>query len=208
MIEWWQLAAVGVVVLVATSAAVMITDWWQARRESGSQETCPCLEHLGTEADGFEWWCWLREGHGGPHLNQWGVEVGDGFEYVEPATISDTAAEDAADPMHLRCLRSSDCQLEDGHQGVCYLVYGDQCQVREYPDGHRCLRPSPHTGDHHYGHWPEVPTTEVNAVVVEACSYEYEHPRDGHVRCALEAGHEDSGHPLHDHEPWTNQASE
>lgn len=162
-VEWWQLGVIGVGVFFAVLIADRISARMDERREA-RQDTehgpYPCLKHLGTEPDGFEWWCWNQHGHDGPHLNQWGVEV-DTAEYVAPATIADTAAED---PMHSRCLRSALCSLKNGHEGICYLESGDQCTEREYPDGHRCLLNGPHPfADHHYGHWPEAEATEVNA---------------------------------------------
>jgi hypothetical protein len=153
-IEWWQLGVIGGGVFLAVLVADRISSYLDVRREQRQEDAhgpYPCLVHLGTEVDGYEWWCWNQHGHDGPHLNQWGVDPSQGL--TEPVTISEVAEEMGDTTL---CLRSSNCRLRGGHPGLCLLEYGDQCAEREYPDGHRCLLNDPHPfAEHHFGHWPE-----------------------------------------------------
>jgi hypothetical protein len=166
-VEWWQLGVIGVGVFLAVLIADRVSSHLDMRREA-RQDTehgpYPCLKHLGTEVDGYEWWCWRQHGHEGKHLNQWGVDPSQDLELVEPVTIAEVAAEmrdtdtitivDHPDSPGdgTFCPRSSNCRLRDGHPGICYLEYGEQCTEREYPDGHRCLYDLGHESPHHYGH--------------------------------------------------------
>lgn len=93
-IEWWQLAVIGGGVFLAVLIADRISSYLDVRREQ-RQDTehgpYPCLVHLGTEVDGYEWWCWRQHGHEGGHLNQWGVDPSQ--DLAEPVTIAEVAAE-------------------------------------------------------------------------------------------------------------------
>lgn len=172
-IEWWQLGVIGAGVFLAVLCADRISSYLDVRREQRQDVEhgpYPCLKHLGTEVDGYEWWCWRQHGHEGPHLNQWGVDPSQ--DLSEPVTISEVA-EEMGDTW---CPRSSNCRLRDGHPGICHLEYGEQCAGREYSDGHRCLYDLGHEGPHHFGHsteWPTQPVSEVNgngdAVVPDTC---------------------------------------
>jgi hypothetical protein len=77
---WWTWPAIAGIVFVS----MWLVLWLDSRKEGQADSgPYPCLAHLGTEPDGMEWWCWLREGHAGVHLNPWGVDVNQPL--VEPS---------------------------------------------------------------------------------------------------------------------------
>lgn len=71
---WWTWPAIAGIVFGSMYLAMLVSTR-RDRKEEKASGPYPCLAHLGTEPDGMEWWCWLREGHAGVHLNQWGVDV-------------------------------------------------------------------------------------------------------------------------------------
>lgn len=108
VLAWWTWPVMAGLVFTAMWLALRLHDWQETRRYE-TDGPHPCLAHLGTEPDGTEWWCWLREGHSGVHLNQWGVDV------TEPMV-----APGGPDPV---CLRSSNCFMALDHDGDCQLDY-------------------------------------------------------------------------------------
>lgn len=113
-LKWWTWPLVFVVVMAAVWGAVRLSTW-QDHRKYEAFGPHPCLKHLGTEPDGREWWCWLREGHAGPHHNEWMVSEDDIREApsVPPVSISEVATE--TNP----CLVLSGCALGENHRGLC-----------------------------------------------------------------------------------------
>lgn len=73
-LTWWSWPLLFLVVLAAVYVAVRL-----GFRED-DDTVRPCLAHLGTEADGLEWWCMLKHGHDGTHLNQWGVDPSEDLD--------------------------------------------------------------------------------------------------------------------------------
>lgn len=84
VLVWWTWPVLWAVVVTAVYASYRVSAW-QDRRAEAKQDRGPepCLIHLGTDPDGFEHWCWLKDGHTGPHMNQWGVPQED-FDDDEP----------------------------------------------------------------------------------------------------------------------------
>lgn len=129
-VEWWQLGVIGVGVFFAVLIADRISARMDERREArqGSDHgPYPCLKHIGTEVDGYEWWCWNQHGHDGPHLNQWGVDPSQ--DLTEPVTIAEVAEEmgDAVVP-----------------EAPTLCTYGEDGEGN--PDG--CWKPAGHDGAH------------------------------------------------------------
>ena len=84
VLVWWTWPALWAVVVTAVYASHRVSAWrdrqLEAKQERGPE---PCLIHMGTDPDGFEHWCWLKDGHAGPHTNQWGVPQGDFDDELE-----------------------------------------------------------------------------------------------------------------------------
>lgn len=74
-LTWWTWPLLFLVTMAAVYTAVRA-----AFRGEIKDGPAPCLEHLGTEPDGVEWWCFLTSGHDGPHLNQWGVDPSEDLD--------------------------------------------------------------------------------------------------------------------------------
>lgn len=66
-LPWWTYVLIGTVAFTCSFAAV-----WLAGiafdRETPDDGPFPCGEHLGTDEDGAEDWCWQVAGHDGDHL--------------------------------------------------------------------------------------------------------------------------------------------
>lgn len=67
LLPWWTYVLIGTVAFTCSFGAV-----WLAGiafdREAPDEEPYPCGQHLGTDADGAEDWCWQLAGHDGDHL--------------------------------------------------------------------------------------------------------------------------------------------
>lgn len=75
---WWTWPVLWAVVLSAVYASYRASAWRDARLEAvHDRGPEPCLTHMGTTPDGTEHWCWQKDGHPGPHHNQWGVSQDD-----------------------------------------------------------------------------------------------------------------------------------
>lgn len=84
VLVWWTWPVLWAVVVTAVYASYRVSAWRDRRAEAKQDRGPePCLIHMGTDPDGFEHWCWLKDGHIGPHMNQWGVPQEDFDE--EPA---------------------------------------------------------------------------------------------------------------------------
>lgn len=89
VLVWWTWPLLwGVVV-----SAVYVSYRLSARRERNLErarglDVSPCLEHMGTDLAGGEHWCWLKDGHDGPHHNEWGVPQSD-FDSDDYAPVPD-----------------------------------------------------------------------------------------------------------------------
>lgn len=140
VLVWWTWPALWAVVVTAVYGSYRLSAW-QDRRTEAKQDRGPepCLIHMGTDPDGFQHWCWLKDGHTGPHTNQWGVPHGD-FDDDEPTDeeIMDIGASVMAAhpdvpwgemqpppglPVPVLCLRSSNCYQPHDHPGQCILDY-------------------------------------------------------------------------------------
>lgn len=69
VLVWWTWPALWAVVVTAVYASYRVSAWQdrraEAKRDRGPE---PCLIHMGTDPDGFQHWCWLMDGHAGPHM--------------------------------------------------------------------------------------------------------------------------------------------
>lgn len=96
VLVWWTWPALWAVVVTAVYASHRVSAWrdrqLEAKQERGPE---PCLIHMGTDPDGFEHWCWLKDGHAGPHTNQWGVPQGDFDDELEDKEQAEEDAEAA-----------------------------------------------------------------------------------------------------------------
>lgn len=114
-LTWWTYLILLVVVFTAVYGVWTLVSW-QERREERAAGPRPCLWYMGTDMSGegytMDHWCWLRDGHEGQHINQWGVPQED--------------FNDTGEPVHY-CFESED-------QGVwgCTLVYGHDGDHNSY----------------------------------------------------------------------------
>lgn len=111
---WWTWPAIAGIVFGSMYLAMLVSTR-RERKEEAAGGPYPCLAHLGTEPDGMEWWCWLREGHAGVHLNQWGVDVNQPM--VEPGGPDD----DMVPVGGGLCGWGED---GDGNESACWKPYG------------------------------------------------------------------------------------
>lgn len=113
-LTWWTWPLLFLVVVLAVYVAVRVSTW-QDNRKYEQFGPHPCLKHLGTEPDGREWWCWMREGHTGPHHNEWMVSEEEIREApsVSPVTLSEVQAETAPP------CPAPGCAYRAGHRGLC-----------------------------------------------------------------------------------------
>lgn len=138
---WWTWPAIGGTVFLAMYLGLAL-HLRQERKADAAAGPHPCLTHLGTEADGMEWWCWLREGHAGVHLNQWGVDVNEpvvepGGPYDDMVPVADGLCEWGEDGDG----NESACWKPHGHDGPHMVMEKAAWQM---PDntGTVCLRSS------------------------------------------------------------------
>lgn len=91
VLVWWTWPLLWIVVV----SAVYVSYRLSARRERRLEQARgldvrPCLVHMGTDPAGGEHWCWLKDGHDGPHHNEWGVPEGDFNEDLDLHLPPDT----------------------------------------------------------------------------------------------------------------------
>lgn len=121
VLVWWTWPALWAVVVTAVYASYRVSAW-QDRRAEAKQDRGPepCLIHMGTDPDGHEHWCWLMDGHTGPHTNQWGVPHGDFDDELEDKEQAEEDAEAAYLAAERVCPHwesNTYCDARYGHDG-------------------------------------------------------------------------------------------
>jgi hypothetical protein len=78
-LKWWTWPIMWSVVMIAVYSAQRLSAWSDRRHEKRNRSLTPepCVAHMGTDADDYDHWCWLRDGHDGEHRNLWGVPQSD-----------------------------------------------------------------------------------------------------------------------------------
>ena len=105
ILAWWTWPLIVVCCVVAMIIAFHIMGWLEDRRSEKETDhgPVPCLAHMG-EQSGMPVWCLKVRDHDGPC---WGIES------ARFSTLSTTTV----------CLRSSNCNLPNEHDGRCVLEY-------------------------------------------------------------------------------------
>lgn len=157
-IEWWQLGIIGLCVFASVIVAERVSSWTGARKQDAyDRKHGPyrCDVHMGTDLGGVDWWCVRQHGHDGQHMTSFGLdedEFLDGPTEEEEDAMATAAWRALSDPEPFTETQETTFEKLD-------LFARNQCDSRNLGgQGHRCLYPSDHTGEHHFGTYPADPS--------------------------------------------------
>lgn len=176
-IEWWQLGIIGLCVFASVIVAERVSSWTGARKQDAyDRKHGPyrCDVHMGTDLGGVDWWCVRQHGHDGQHMTSFGLdedEFLDGPTEEEEDAMATAAWRALSDPEAFtetqettfeKLLGPAETWREVRDDSDCLIGFAvpePQCDSRNLGgQGHRCLYPADHTGEHHFGTYPADPS--------------------------------------------------
>lgn len=149
-LPWWIYVLLGTVVFICALLGQWLANVAQLGVEQPDDGPFPCFEHMGTDENGRELWCWLLQGHEGRHEDQSELPETVFTRAGPPAFLLDEMLAEAGDSPEDVTLpplpqRLSKVPVQTEHNDPW-----PQCEETNGTDEWTCRLAKAHLGDHRY----------------------------------------------------------